>query len=94
MNCQSIIRFAVLFTQYKTVAPVGDRILVKVDKEEAKSVGGVLLPTLSTEKPTAGKIVSVGDVSLVKGGDHVLYSKFSSIDLELDGQEHVLLKVR
>jgi chaperonin GroES len=48
------------------VKPVGDRVLVKLDKEETKSVGGVLLPTAAQSKPTAGAIVAAGDVSLVK----------------------------
>ena len=45
---------------------MGDRVLVKVDKEEMKSIGGVLLPSTASKKPTAGQIVSTGDVSLVK----------------------------
>lgn len=46
--------------------PVGDRVLVKVDKEEQKSIGGVLLPTAAQSRPTAGAVVAAGDVSLVK----------------------------
>jgi co-chaperonin GroES (HSP10) len=48
------------------VKPVGDRVLVKVDKEEQKSVGGVLLPTAAQSRPTAGSVVSAGDVNMVK----------------------------
>ncbi len=46
--------------------PVGDRVLVKVDKQDMKSIGGVLLPANAAKKPTAGTIVSIGDVTLVK----------------------------
>ena len=52
--------------QFKAVKPSGDRVLVKVDKEELKSIGGVLLPSSATKRATAGTIVSVGDVTLVK----------------------------
>jgi co-chaperonin GroES (HSP10) len=52
--------------QFKAVKPVGDRVLVKVDQEEAKSTGGVLLPTVAQTKQTAGSIVAAGDVNLVK----------------------------
>ena len=52
--------------QFKAIKPVGDRVLVKVDKEDMKSIGGVLLPSSASKKPTAGKIVSIGDVTLVK----------------------------
>jgi hypothetical protein len=53
-------------SQFKAVKPVGDRVLVKVDKQEMKSIGGVLLPANAAKKPTAGSIVAMGDVSLVK----------------------------
>lgn len=52
--------------QFKTVKPSGDRVLVKVDKEEGKTQGGVLLPTVAQNKPTAGAVVALGDVELVK----------------------------
>ena len=52
--------------QYKTVAPVGDRVLVKVDVSEAKSTGGILLPTSAQKKPTQGEITSVGSAKAVK----------------------------
>lgn len=52
--------------QFKAVKPVGDRVLVKVDKEEQKSGGGVLLPTAAQIRPTAGSVVSAGDVNMVK----------------------------
>jgi co-chaperonin GroES (HSP10) len=53
-------------TQFKAVKPSGDRVLVKVDKEEGKTQGGVLLPTVAQNKPTAGAVVALGDVELVK----------------------------
>ena len=52
--------------QFKAIKPVGDRVLVKVDKEEAKSVGGVLLPASIRNKPNAGAIIALGDAKQVK----------------------------
>lgn len=63
-DCESPAR--ILPLQFKAIKPVGDRVLVKVDKEDMKSIGGVLLPSSASKKPTAGQIVSVGDVTLVK----------------------------
>lgn len=48
------------------MAPVGDRVLVKVDVSEAKSTGGILLPTSAQKKPTQGEITSVGSAKAVK----------------------------
>lgn len=53
-------------SQFKGVKPSGDRVLVKVDKEEGKTQGGVLLPTVAQNKPTAGAVVALGEVELVK----------------------------
>ncbi|KAG2430992.1 hypothetical protein HYH02_013524 [Chlamydomonas schloesseri] len=78
--------------QFKAVKPVGDRVLVKVDKEEAKSVGGVLLPASVRNKPTAGSVIALGDAKSVKLSDKVIYSKFAGTELDLGGAEHVLLK--
>jgi chaperonin GroES len=54
--------------QFKAVKPVGDRVLVKVDKQESKTAGGLLLPSAAQTKPTAGAIVSTGEVQHVKVG--------------------------
>ncbi|KAG2488065.1 hypothetical protein HYH03_013368 [Edaphochlamys debaryana] len=78
--------------QFKAVKPVGDRVLVKVAKEEAKSVGGVLLPASVRNKPTAGAVVALGDAKTIKLSDKVIYSKYAGTELELAGEEHILLK--
>ncbi len=52
--------------QYKTVAPVGERVLVKVDVGEEKSVGGILLPSSAQKKPTQGHVERAGTAKAVK----------------------------
>ena len=52
--------------QYKTVAPVGDRVLVKVDVSEEKSLGGILLPSSSQKKPTQGHVEKAGTAKAVR----------------------------
>uniref|UniRef100_A0A7R9UZ31 20 kDa chaperonin, chloroplastic n=1 Tax=Chlamydomonas euryale TaxID=1486919 RepID=A0A7R9UZ31_9CHLO len=91
-RCVSVRAATALPKQFKAVKPVGDRVLVKVDKQEMKSIGGVLLPANAAKKPTAGAIVGMGDVSLVKMGDRVIYSKYAGTEVEVAGEEHVLLK--
>ncbi|MEW5316972.1 MAG: hypothetical protein WDW38_008309 [Sanguina aurantia] len=78
--------------QFKLVTPVGDRVLVKVDKEEARTVGGVLLPASARNRPTAGAIVAVGEGSTVKESDRVIYSKFAGTELDFANDQYVLLK--
>ncbi len=45
---------------------MGDRVLVKVGKQESKTAGGLLLPSAAQTKPTAGAVVGAGDVQHVK----------------------------
>lgn len=58
--------------QYKNVAPVGDRVLVKVDSEEQKTSSGLLLPTSAQKKPTQGEIIGAGTAKAVKVGRPLL----------------------
>lgn len=88
----SCVAATALPKQFKAVKPVGDRVFVKVDKEEVKSIGGVLLPSGAGKKSTAGTIVALGDATLVKSGDRVIYSKFAGTDISVGEEAHVLLK--
>jgi hypothetical protein len=74
--------------QYKAVKPVGDRVLVKVDKEEQRSVGGVLLPTAAQSRPTAGSVVAAGDVSMVKVGVVVMTSSCQMLARPVECRQH------
>ncbi|KAI8474880.1 MAG: chaperonin 10 kd subunit-domain-containing protein [Monoraphidium minutum] len=78
--------------KFKGVKPAGDRVLVKVDKEEGKTQGGVLLPSVAQNKPTAGAVVALGEVELIKSGDRVVYSKYAGTEVAISGDDHVLLK--
>lgn len=74
--------------QYKAVKPVGDRVLVKVDKEEQRSVGGVLLPTAAQIRPTAGSVVAAGDVSMVKVSVFVMPSSCQKLARPVECRQH------
>ena len=48
------------------MAPVGDRVLVKVDVNEEKSLGGILLPSSAQKKPTQGHVEKTGTAKAVR----------------------------
>lgn len=62
--------------------PLADRVLVKVDEEETKTAGGILLPDTAQKKSQKGTVLAVGSGKVldngtrlpfeVKVGDHVL----------------------
>ena len=54
-------RYAKLFSQFTTLKPLGDRVLVQIESTEEKTSGGILLPVAAQSKPQSGQVVSVGD---------------------------------
>lgn len=83
------------------VKPLHDRIIVKRLEEEEKTAGGIIIPDAAKEKPQEGMVVAVGSgrredgkvVALdVKAGDKVLFGKYSGTEIELDGDEHLIMR--
>jgi chaperonin GroES len=81
-----------------TVKPLADRVLVKVDKAEAKTSGGLYIPDNAQEKTQQGVVVAVGPGTeknpvTVTAGQKVMYDKYAGTQLKLDGEEHLILKM-
>ena len=83
------------------VKPLHDRIIVKRLDEEEKTAGGIIIPDAAKEKPQEGMVVAVGSgrredgkvVALdVKEGDKVLFGKYSGTEIELGGDEHLIMR--
>ena len=85
------------------IRPLADRLIVKrVDDQEQKSAGGIIIPDTAKEKPQEGKVVAVGRGKLsedgkvipldVKAGDRILFGKYSGSEIKIDGEEHLILR--
>ena len=84
------------------VKPLRDRILVKRMEEVEQKVGGIIIPDSAKEKPQQAEVVAVGSGRLldsgervalqVKPGDKVLLGKWSGSEVNIDGQDYVILK--
>ena len=82
--------------------PLHDRVLVRRLGEEDKTAGGIIIPDTAQEKPSEGKIVSVGpgtrdkDGNLVplelKVGDTILFGKWSGTEARIDGEELLIMQ--
>jgi chaperonin GroES len=92
-------------TEVKTVIkPLGDRVVVKRIEEEPKTKGGIVLPDTAKEKPQKGKVIAVGTGRIlengqrvpleVKEGDIVVFAKYGGTEIEIDGEEYVILSER
>ena len=80
--------------EVKTVTPVGGRTFLKLEEVKEETSGGILLPDQAQTKQTQGVVVICDDGLEFKVGQAVVYSKFAGTDVELGGQEHVILKVK
>jgi len=77
-------------------------VIVKQTEAEEKTKSGIYLPDAAKERPTRGKVVSVGPGRLddkgkameipVRVGDTVYYGKYSGTEIEVEGQKFVILR--
>ena len=78
------------------VKPLADRVMVKLEKNEAKTAGGIIIPDTAQEKTQQGVVVEIGDdkdVIKVKAGQKVMYDKYAGTQIKIDGVEHLILKM-
>jgi chaperonin GroES len=78
------------------VKPLADRIIVKLEKSETKSAGGIIIPDTAQEKTQIGTVTEVGDdkeVIKVKAGQKVMYDKYAGTQVKINGDEHLILKM-
>ena len=83
------------------IQPLADRVIVKPKEAEEKTAGGIILPDTAKEKPIEGTIVAVGSgkyedgklVELtVKVGDTVLYGKYGGTEINVEGEEYLIMR--
>jgi chaperonin GroES len=84
------------------IRPLQDRVIVKRIEEEEKNKGGIIIPDTAKEKPQEGKVVAVGKGKWSDGGkitpldvkvnDRVLFGKYSGSEINIDGDEHLIMR--
>jgi chaperonin GroES len=83
------------------VFPLADRVAIRPSEETGEMRGGLYIPDTAKEKPIQGDIIAVGPGRLEKGqrvpmelkvGDRVIYGKYTGSQVELEGEEIILIK--
>lgn len=84
------------------IRPLQDRIIVKRIDEEETTKGGIIIPDTAKEKPQEGKVIAVGKGKVledgkvqpldVKKGNRVLFSKYSGTEVNIEGEEHLIIR--
>lgn len=83
--------------------PLSDHIIIEPQKQEVKTKSGIVLPdTVTKEKPQEGKVIAVGPGRMlesgahakmqVKAGDRILFTKYSPIEVKVEGKEYFVIK--
>ncbi|PWE32132.1 co-chaperone GroES [Maritimibacter sp. 55A14] len=82
--------------------PLHDRVLVRRVEGEEKTAGGLIIPESAKEKPSEGEVIAVGAGVRdddgdrvkpdVKTGDRVLFGKWSGTEVQIDGEELLIMK--
>lgn len=79
------------------LTPLGERALVKMAEGEQTTESGIVLPDTAKEKPQTAEVVEVGQFEeegvKVEVGDVVVLRKFAGTEIDLDGEEHLIVKV-
>ena len=84
------------------VRPLHDRLIVRRLEEGEQKIGGIIIPDTAKEKPQQGKVIAVGSGKVkengkrvpldVKAGDLILFGKYTSQEIKLDGEEYLIMR--
>ena len=78
-----------------TIKPLGERVLVKMDKVEEKTAGGIFIPQTAQEKTQIAVVEAIGDeVKTVKVGQKILHDKYAGTSVKMDGDEYLILNIK
>jgi chaperonin GroES len=84
------------------IQPLHDRVIVKRIDEGEQVRGGIIIPDTAKEKPQEGEVIAAGlgkykedgtrQALDVKAGDRVLFGKYSSSEIKINGEELLIMR--
>jgi len=79
------------------IKPLGDRVVIKPAPAEDRTASGIIIPDTAKEKPQRGVIVAAGkgktdEPMTVKVGDTVLYGKYAGTEVQIEGQDLLIMR--
>jgi chaperonin GroES len=84
------------------IKPLHDRVIVRRVDEGEQVRGGIIIPDSAKEKPQEGEVIAAGEGKYrkdgtrqgldVKAGDRVLFGKYSSSEIKIDGEELLIMR--
>ena len=79
-----------------TIIPLGERVLLKAEKTEEKTAGGIFIPQAAQEKTQIATVVAIGDSEeiKVKAGDRVLHDKYAGTEIKDGGEDYLIVNAQ
>ncbi len=84
------------------IRPLRDRLVVCRLEESEQAIGGIIIPDSAREKPQRGRVIAAGAGRVtdagalvpleVKAGDEILFGKYTSPEITLDGEEYLIMR--
>jgi len=84
------------------ITPLHDRVIVKRIDEGEQVRGGIIIPDTAKEKPQEGEVIAAGLGKYkedgtrqpldVKAGDRILFGKYTSSEIKIDGEELLIMR--
>ena len=84
--------------------PLGDRVVIRVAKEEEKTVGGIVLASAAKEKPQTGTVIAVGEGRTLENGEkapvavnvgeQVMFEKYAGTEVKYEGTEYLIVAAK
>ena len=85
------------------IKPLHDRVILRrIEDNVNQTAGGLYIPDTAKEKPQEGEVIAAGLGKYkedgtrqpldVKAGDRVLFGKYSSSEIKVDGEELLIMR--
>lgn len=74
----------------KELQPLQEYVLLEIQEQQEKTVGGIIIPDTAKEKNQYGKVLGIGNAIEKPGieiGDFVYFKKFSGTEVDYNGKE-------
>ena len=81
--------------------PLNDRVVLKMTEAEETTKSGIILSSVSKEKPQIAEVIAVGPggevdgkkvTMQVKKGDKVVINKYSGTEVKYEGEDYIIVK--
>ena len=85
------------------ITPLHDRVILRrIEDTNNQTAGGLFIPDSAKEKPQEGEVIAAGEGKYkedgtrqpldVKAGDRILFGKYTSSEIKIDGEELLIMR--